>query len=177
MRIYVAGKYQGEVKRNVSAACEAGLELIRAGYDPFIPHLAHYIGGDIPEERWKKWGLNWLSSCDGMVVLSNSPGVEREIKRAEELDIPIFTLEELIMSGTELLARMLNDCASEGKFHDICDCWRCPAERECLKAWDEIADKEPKSPRLKRRYLNEARIKLKEVFDAKVPQLREPVIQ
>lgn len=179
MRVYVAGKYKGHVKQNVLKACEAGLQLIKAGHDPFIPHLAYYIDGEVPEKIWKKWGLNWLSKCDAMIVISHSRGVEREIKRAKELDIPIFTLEEVIMTTTELIARMVDDCANENLFYPNCDCWRCPIERKCIDLWDDTVERVSETPRLKRKYLDEARVRFKEVFDEKhkVSGVREPAVE
>src|SRR5688572_14477432 len=47
MRIYVAGPYTAPtpaaVEANVARAIDAGLALARAGHEPFIPHLAHYL--------------------------------------------------------------------------------------------------------------------------------------
>ena len=47
MHIYVAGPYSGasasEVERNVRTAIAAGVEIIRRGHYPYIPHLTHYV--------------------------------------------------------------------------------------------------------------------------------------
>lgn len=101
MRIYLASVYNAftltEKEANVNKVIEVAVELIQRGYNVFVPHLTHYVdmkarelGISISNKRWIDLDLEWLSFCDAMLVLSNSPGVEREIGFAKDYDIPIF---------------------------------------------------------------------------------------
>jgi hypothetical protein len=107
MRIYVAGPYSGknenEILTNVRAAMEAGEALMRAGHQPFIPHLAHFIdywqkfrGRQFSCEQWLEWGLSWIEVCDGVFLLKPSPGANKEVARAEALGKPVyFSLKDI----------------------------------------------------------------------------------
>lgn len=50
-RIYVAGPISvGPLEQNIRQACEAGMELLKAGLAPLVPHLTCYMGQRIC--RW-----------------------------------------------------------------------------------------------------------------------------
>jgi hypothetical protein len=91
MHIYIAGPYSGslrEVKKNIKRAVFAGVEMIRRGHYPYIPHLTHYVdqlkGSKITLE-WEDhldWGLAWLDRCDALLYLGSSRGTEIELNHA-----------------------------------------------------------------------------------------------
>jgi len=104
MRIYVAGPLNAstatEYLKNVHKMLEAGRELQRHGFAPYLPCLDMLLGmfcGNFNYEDY--WGLNasWIPAAKALYVIGDSPGVEREIKLAEGLGIPVFrSVEELI---------------------------------------------------------------------------------
>ena len=100
-KIYVAGRYSApaEMERefNVETAKRVGVLLEQKGHHAIVPHLSHYLdlqakamGVEIPYEDWIRHGLEQLSMCDAMLVISESPGVKREIEFAEEHHIPFY---------------------------------------------------------------------------------------
>ena len=102
LRVYVSGPYTaatpGEVEQNVNRAIDAGLELVRRGHKPFIPHLTHFVERRAKERKiqvaWEdyiEWDRAWLDACDVVLCLGWSKGVDIEMKRATELGLPIFT--------------------------------------------------------------------------------------
>ena len=102
IKVYVAGAISSSsfevALRNVGEGIRAGATLLSLGYSPFVPHLdfqynltAH--GAYMDVNTYYKHDLEWLAVCDCMFVLEgweNSVGVVREIKFAEENNIPIY---------------------------------------------------------------------------------------
>lgn len=111
-KVYVSsvyGKRHGlsseEYTKNTWKAIELGRELILRGFNPFIPHLWHFIAEDMKgcpdEEVWFQLVAEWIEDCDCLLVgempLWANSGVEREITIARSLSKPIFyTLESLM---------------------------------------------------------------------------------
>ena len=94
MRVYIAGKYSGgEQAELVREAVLVGLAVFREGHVPFIPHLyhfAHYLC-PMPYEAWMTLDLSWLAVCDCLIRLPGvSPGADREVERARQLDMQVF---------------------------------------------------------------------------------------
>lgn len=100
MKVYVAGPYSiGDVGANVRDAIIAGDRLLQAGHDPYIPHLNHFWHMIRPHayNRWLDLDLRWLPTCDILVRLpGESPGSDKEVELAKQLNIPVYTLEELV---------------------------------------------------------------------------------
>lgn len=93
---YTAG-LQAEVERNVAAAIDAGIQLLKLGHVPFIPHLTHYvdarareIGKEITWEEFIQWDLEWLKTCDALLYLGTSKGADLELRAAVERGMEIF---------------------------------------------------------------------------------------
>lgn len=93
MKIYVAGPYSAKTKRqvqeNVNAAMRAGAYLLRIGHTPFIPHLTHYFhlfttaeGTPFSYEDYMAWDESWLTACDALLYLGESPGADKELQIA-----------------------------------------------------------------------------------------------
>lgn len=101
LRIYVAGPYTGhsteEVNDNVTRAIDVGIELIKKGHAPYIPHLTHWVE---VRQKARNIGLgyahyitldnHWLRVCDALLFLGSSPGADKELELAKELRLPIF---------------------------------------------------------------------------------------
>src|SRR6185295_18408725 len=86
------------VERNVLNACEAAAKFVQAGLCPLVPHLSHYVDlcctEIVPYEVWMQQTLAWVEVCDALLYLGQSPGADRELARARELGIPIFSSVE-----------------------------------------------------------------------------------
>jgi len=100
MFVYVAGPYtKGDVSRNVHNAIVTGNNLRALGFTPFIPHLTHFwhmiLEHDI--DYWYRYDLEWLGKCDALFrIPGESYGADKEVERAKELGIPVFTSFEEI---------------------------------------------------------------------------------
>ena len=105
-RIYVAGALSSKEKtnrnpstvvidyiQNISAMCKAASVIKRRGHYPYTPGLDFLIGivaGDWEEEDYRGMGMEFLKVCDAVLVISDSWGVQQELKLAEQLGIPIY---------------------------------------------------------------------------------------
>jgi hypothetical protein len=108
-RIYVAGSYSSNTTLgtfdNMRVGMRTGLDVLLAGYAPFVPWFDYHfqlmlIGHEkLTVQNYYDYSLAWLDVSDAMLVLPNSEhskGTQKEIKRAEELGIPIYyTLDEI----------------------------------------------------------------------------------
>lgn len=97
--VYTAGKYRApteyEVWQNIEAARLAGVELLRAGWFPLIPHAnSAFMGGVVPDEIFLQGDLDLIRrTVDAMYMLigwEDSQGARREHEYARELGIPIY---------------------------------------------------------------------------------------
>jgi hypothetical protein len=111
MHIYVAGPYSGPtpsaVEQNVRTAIAAGVEIIRRGHYPYIPHLTHYV--DLVKDtvlhlKWEDhldWGLAWLDRADALLYLSPSRGADIELEYATKNNKRIFrSIEDIPVLGS-----------------------------------------------------------------------------
>ena len=109
LRVYVSGPIsKGDLLANLCQARAAGDRLLKAGFAPLVPHLSCYWAGDTPEvlpsgtthEDWMGLDLPWVSVSDALLRLpGESVGADQEVKRAEELGIPVYgSVEALIAS-------------------------------------------------------------------------------
>jgi len=114
-RIYVAGLLtpRGTHSRNLAIDHQinlrknirAGVEVLFAGFDPFIPAFDHQFwwvlqnGEIITEKMIKRFSKSWLEVCDALLLTPKwrkSPGTLAEIELAKKLEIPVFdTLDDL----------------------------------------------------------------------------------
>jgi len=99
--IYVAGPYtassNGTTAENIAVAMEAGAELYRRGYAPFIPHTMtasfDELFPDIPKQVYIKTDLLYLSLCPSMLMLiywEESPGAQTEHNVGVRLEKRIY---------------------------------------------------------------------------------------
>ncbi len=99
--IFVSAPYSGnnisEIETHVQEAIDIGIKLYQKGYIPVIPHLLHYfdlrakeLGLDINYEEFMKIDDIYLQTCHYYLQHKPSPGADRELARARELDKIIF---------------------------------------------------------------------------------------
>ena len=101
LRIYISGPYTlGDQAANVRNAVLAGIEVMKLGHFPFIPHLSHFTHYLIPHayEVWMEQDFEWLKQCHALVRLpGESAGADREVSFAVNQNIPVFNgMEDLI---------------------------------------------------------------------------------
>ena len=108
-RVYVAGAYSASsvisVLDNMRRGMRAGLEVLLAGFAPFVPWFDFHFQLMLKDEEtlsvqnYYDYSMAWLEASDAILVLpnsENSKGTQAEIQRAKELNIPIFySLDEL----------------------------------------------------------------------------------
>ena len=93
MRIYIAGPLTADPGRGIREALKAANVLLQAGHAPYVPHLTWlwdlvYANS---YEAWMRLDLAWLAQAEAVLRLDgDSPGADREVQRALELDIPVF---------------------------------------------------------------------------------------
>lgn len=86
--IYVAGPIsKGDTLLNIRNGMLAGIELIKRGYTPFIPHndmIQYMLDPDtLDYETILKQDLAWVKKCDAILRLpGDSPGADREVQYA-----------------------------------------------------------------------------------------------
>lgn len=112
-RIYVAGAIStGNVGDNVAAAHRAGLELLRAGFAPMVPHGCCFWGNqkqgeafcpqvspeDVSHQVWLEVDFPWVAVSDALLRLpGESKGADAEVQLAQSLKIPVFfSLQDLL---------------------------------------------------------------------------------
>jgi hypothetical protein len=94
IRVYVAGPLGTGSDRaaNVARAMEAGVELLKAGYAPLVPHLTHFIDPHeaLGYERWIECDLAWIRAAEFMYFLpGESPGAVRARHFSRDCGIPV----------------------------------------------------------------------------------------
>ena len=112
MKVYIAGALSSKEDdsrnpsqvvvdyiQNVFKMCRVAGVLRKRGYVPYVPALDFLLGmvnGDWCEEEYRGLGMEFLDVCDAILVISDSWGVQKEVKVAKELCIPVYySMEEL----------------------------------------------------------------------------------
>ena len=98
-KVYVASRYAGDVKVNTEAAASYCRHVIKEGYMPIAAHLMYplILNDNDPAQRelGMLFGLALLSVCDEVWVSGPvSYGMEREIREAKKLHIPVKFVKE-----------------------------------------------------------------------------------
>jgi len=98
-RIYVAGKYSDTniigCLNNIHDGIKASVEVLKQGDAPFsswIDYQFQFFDKTLTVEDYYRYSMAWLEVSDEVWVLpnsENSKGTQAEIKRANELKIPI----------------------------------------------------------------------------------------
>jgi hypothetical protein len=102
-RVFIAGPLsKGDRRLNVRHAIDAGLELMRAGYAPLIPHLTDFVDPDdsFGHSTWVEVSAAWVAVAEAVLRLpGESSGADTEVEVAKKLGIPVFSsLESLIQA-------------------------------------------------------------------------------
>lgn len=98
-RLYIAGPYSADPEACTLRAIDAFHAVLDLGLYPFLPHFTHYahLRRPRPYEDWMALDFGWLDACHALLRLPGmSPGADREVARANEMGIPVFTnMEEV----------------------------------------------------------------------------------
>ena len=90
LKVYIAAPYTyPDETDNTLRALEFAEVLLRRGYIPLVPHLAHFWDSiyQHPYKVWTEIGLALLEGADLVMRLPGySPGADAEIRRAHELN-------------------------------------------------------------------------------------------
>lgn len=102
-RVYVAGAYSSDNVLGMLSNMRKGMKLAKdvllRGYAPFTPwHDFHHTlmldeGEELFVHAYHNFSMSWLEVSDAVLLVpgwENSKGTATEIKRAQELNIPIF---------------------------------------------------------------------------------------
>ena len=91
MLIYVAGKYTGDVNKNIASARNVAIALWEIGHAVICPHLnSAHMEEDCKAdyETYMRGDFNMISRCDALVMVENwkdSSGAKREHEYALSL--------------------------------------------------------------------------------------------
>ena len=102
-RVYVAGSYSSNnvitVLNNMRIGMRLGTQVLLAGYAPFVPWFDYQFqlmlrdGESLTVQDYYDYSMAWLEASDCVLVVpgsEGSKGTQAEIKRAIELDIPVY---------------------------------------------------------------------------------------
>ena len=104
MFIYVSGPYSADpavppdeqtdaIQANVDRAVDTAISLAALGHVPFVPH-SMFTGWDHRPgcDRALIMAMceAWLSRCDALFVIADSPGARVEYRVAEAMSLPIY---------------------------------------------------------------------------------------
>lgn len=101
--VFVSGPYTAPTLRgvldNIERAEAVGVDVIRAGHYPLIPHSlsngvheAHTLvtGRELSWEWWMGWCEAQIARCDVVLKYADSPGADREEAFAVGRGIPVI---------------------------------------------------------------------------------------
>lgn len=102
--VYVAGSYSTDnvikVLDNMRNGMRVSTQVLLAGFSPFSPWLDYHFSlmlrneEQLTVEDYYRYSMSWLERSDCVLVLPNSEhskGTQAEIRRAQELGIPVYT--------------------------------------------------------------------------------------
>lgn len=107
MKIYIAGpiSFGGTLDRSqqrphVEKAVQVGIEVLRKGHCPYIPHLTYFVPDcgihDMTYEEYLAWDFQWVDTCDAILYLAPCPGSDRELERAKRHGkIMFYSVDEI----------------------------------------------------------------------------------
>ncbi|MFR2334346.1 MAG: hypothetical protein ACLS63_15930, partial [Flavonifractor plautii] len=93
--VYICAPLRGELEKNIAFAKEKAREVFQAGDIPICPHIMFPPFADpddpVQDQAAREMGLRLVEHCQQVNVYGpvRTPGMLAEIRRAEELDIPV----------------------------------------------------------------------------------------
>ena len=93
--VYICAPLRGDVEQNITFAKEKAREVFQAGDIPICPHLMFPPFADpddpVQDQAAREMGLRLVEHCQQVNVYGpvRTPGMLAEIRRAEELRIPV----------------------------------------------------------------------------------------
>jgi len=98
LKIYVAGPYSADTEVgilcNVGNAIDVGIELMKKGHLPYIPHLSHWVDKRMifkySWEDWMEFDFKWLKKCDALFYIESSKGADMELELAKKLNKQVY---------------------------------------------------------------------------------------
>lgn len=93
--VYICAPLRGEVEKNIAFAREKAREVFAEGNVPVCPHLLFPpiadTGNPAQDQAAREMGLRLVEHCQQVNVYGTvrTPGMLAEIRRAEELNIPV----------------------------------------------------------------------------------------
>ncbi len=108
--IYVAGPItNGNSLLNLRDGMLAGIDLIKRGFTPYIPHndMIQYMLDPVTMdyETILEQDLSWVEKCDALLRLpGSSPGADREVAHAKANNIQTFYNVHVLEEANEIHA-------------------------------------------------------------------------
>lgn len=101
VKVYIAGPYsKGDTAINVRNAMELASQLIESGFNPYCPHLSHFLHLHRPQkyQKWLDIDLEWLDCCDYIIRLEGeSNGADFEVEHfLKQGKVVFYSIDELI---------------------------------------------------------------------------------
>lgn len=113
--VYVAGPYRGlnrdAVELNIQVARAVGLEAVRKGWSPLIPHAnSGHLDAliNLPDQFWLDATLELMRRCDAVVLCpgwARSAGTEGEIREARRIGLPIYANDNDLPTAERFLEK------------------------------------------------------------------------
>jgi hypothetical protein len=114
--VYIAGPYraatQAGIELNIQAARSMGLQAIRRGWSPIIPHcnfaLLDLVDPAIGDSFWLAATMEHMRRADVVLLVpgwENSTGTQAEVREARRLNIPVFYALDKLTDGAEYMVQ------------------------------------------------------------------------
>jgi hypothetical protein len=113
--VYIAGPYraatQAGIELNIQAARSIGLQAIRRGWSPIIPHCnfaqLDLVDPAIGDSFWLAATMEHMRRADVVLLVpgwENSTGTQAEVREANRWNIPVFGSLRQLPDATEYMA-------------------------------------------------------------------------
>lgn len=101
LKIYLAcpiGPDDAGRAERIERADAATMLLVSKGHCVVAPHLTCHLPIDVLDyEGWMAHGFRLMDGCDALVrVPGESPGADREVARARDMGMQVWTLDEAV---------------------------------------------------------------------------------
>ena len=126
-KIYIAGSISSHnlltSLENIRKGIKLSVEVLKAGFAPFSPFIDFQFSlvEPITIDQYYGYSMAWLEVSDALLLVEgweNSKGTKAEIRRANELGIPVFTSLETMkdhFNNTWTITYDLNDLSKMQK--------------------------------------------------------------